>query len=124
MIALFYLAIGHDEYCDPSSTHWRRSGEAPAPLGLLERGVEGAAAGGEVFLLDEGASFAGAEFAVHAAVFPFDGERALVADAVQLADDFLEVDAAAAGATEIPAAAMIAEIEMAGEDAGAAVEGD
>src|SRR4051794_16966935 len=95
-----------------------------APLGFFKGGVEGAAAGGEVFLLDEGAGFAGAEFAVHAAVFPFDGERPLIADAVELADDLLEVDAAASGAAEIPAAAVIAEVEMAGEDASAAVERD
>src|ERR1044071_16214 len=94
--------------------------EACPTLGLLECGVEGAAAGGEVFLLDEGGGFAGAEFAVHAAVFPFDGERALVADAVELADDFFEVDASAAGAAEIPAAAVVAEVEVAGENAGAA----
>jgi len=75
-------------------------------------------------LLDEGAGFAGAKFAVHAAVFPFDGEGALVADAVQLADDLFEVDAAAAGAAEIPPATIVAEVEVAGENAGAAVERD
>src|SRR3954449_3444588 len=95
-----------------------------APLGFFKGGVEGAAAGGEVFLLDEGAGFAGAEFAVHAAVFPFDGERPLIADAVELADDLLEVDAAASGAAEIPAAAVIAEVEVAGKNAGAAIERD
>src|SRR5438477_1865903 len=86
--------------------------------------VERAAAGGEVLLLDEGAGFAGAELTVHAAVFPFDGERALIADAVELADDLFEVNASAAGAAEIPPAARVAEIEVTGEDARAAVERD
>src|SRR5690606_14586392 len=66
----------------------------------------------------------GALVAVHAAVFPFDGQGAGVADVVQRADDFLEVHAAAAQGTEVPAATRVAEVEVARKDARAAVELD
>src|SRR5262245_40855110 len=82
----------------------------PTTSGLLESRVEGPAAGGGVLLLCGAGRFAGAEFAVHGAVFPFGGERGLVADAVQLADDLLEVDRATTGAAEIPSAAVVAEV--------------
>src|SRR5690606_18612904 len=70
------------------------------------------------------AGLAGAMFAVHADVFPFDRERAVVADLVKRADDLLEIDAAATWRAEVPAAARVAEVEVAGQDAGAAVERD
>src|SRR5205807_2372729 len=89
-----------------------------------EGGVEGDFGGLEVELLDEGGSLAGAGFAVHAAVFPFDRERARVTGAVERADDLLEVHAAASGRAEVPAAARVAEAEVRGEDAGRAVQGD
>src|SRR5437763_676677 len=69
---------------------------------LFECGVERPAAGGEVFSLHERAGFAGHEFAVHATVFPLDGKRSLIADAIQPANDFLEVDGAAPGTAKIP----------------------
>src|SRR5690606_29448234 len=58
------------------------------------------------------------------AIFPFDAERALVAHAVQLADDLFEVDGAAAWAAEVPTAAGVAEVDVARQDAAAAVECD
>ena len=61
-----------------------------------ERRVEGHQARLEIEALQEFAGFGRAVFAVHAAVFPFDRERALVADPVQRADDLFEVDPAAA----------------------------
>ena len=103
----------------------RRSG--PTTAGgcgalLAERFVEDAVGLREVEGLDELAGFGGAELAVHGGVFPFDGERALVADDVQRADDLLEVDAAAAQAAEIPAASRRAEVQVRGQDAGLAVQ--
>ncbi len=59
--------------------------------------------------------------AVHATVFPFDGEGAAVADVVQGDDDFLEMDVAMAEGTEIPIAAGVGEIGMAAEYADGAV---
>jgi hypothetical protein len=46
--------------------------------------------------------------AVHLPVFPFDRERAGVAQVVERADDLLELDAAAAEAAEIPRAPRVA----------------
>ena len=47
-----------------------------------------------------------------------------VADLVQRADDLLEIDAAAARRAEFPAAARIAKLQMAAQNAAAAVERD
>src|SRR5439155_19803622 len=73
------------------------------PSGFFKSGIERSAAGGEVFLFDKGTGFTGAEFAVHAAVFPLNGKRPLIADAIQFANDFLEVHRAAARAAKVPA---------------------
>src|SRR5207253_10286157 len=62
----------------------------------------------EIEALDELAGVLGAKVAVHAAVLPFDGERAIVADLVERADDGFPVDAAVARRAEIPAAARVA----------------
>src|SRR5205807_8308804 len=75
----------------------------------------------EVDLFHEGGGFGGAVLSVHAAVFPFDRERALVADVVEGDDDLLEVDVAAAGGAEVPVAARVGEGGMAAEDADGAV---
>ena len=56
-------------------------------------------------------------FAVHPAVFPFNGERAGVLDIVQRDDDLLEVDVAAAGGAEIPVAGRVGECGVAAEHA-------
>ena len=63
-------------------------------------------------LLDEPSRLGGAVFAIHAAVFPLDRERAVVADVVERPRDLLEVDLSAAGRAEVPAAAGIAEVEV------------
>ena len=62
--------------------------------------------------------------ALHAGIFPFDGQRAIVMNSVQSANDFLEVDAAAANRAEFPTAARIAEFQMRTENASLAVEVD
>jgi hypothetical protein len=59
--------------------------------------------------------------ALHAAVFPFDAQRALVADVVEGDDHFLEVDVAAAGGAEVPVAACVGEGGVPAEDADRAV---
>ena len=56
----------------------------------FESSVESDVAGREVDLADERAGVLRTVFTVHAAVFAFDGERALIADAVQFADDLLD----------------------------------
>ena len=78
--------------------------------------------GREGLVAQEGERFAGAEFALHAAVFPFDGEGAFVADVVEGAQDGIQVHLAAPGGDEIPTAAGVAEGEVAGEAGVAAVE--
>src|SRR5688572_2674878 len=90
----------------------------------LERGVERDGAAGEVHAADEVDGLGGAVLAVHPGVFPLDGEGTLVADAVEGADDRLELDVAVAGRHEVPAAAAVAEVEVGGEDAVAAVDED
>src|SRR5262245_7226425 len=66
------------------------------PLRLLKCRVERPAAGGEILRPHEATSLARAEFALHAAVFPFDRKRPVVLSDVQGPDDLLEVHAAAA----------------------------
>ena len=61
--------------------------------------------------------------AVHATILPLHRERALVAGLVEGPDDLLEIDAAAARRTEVPAPAGIAEVDVAAEDPGAAIQG-
>ena len=56
--------------------------------------------------------------AIHAAVFPFDRQRPLVVDAVEGADDFLEIDIAAAQRAEVPIALAVAEFGVPAEDTG------
>ena len=63
-----------------------------------------------------------APLAVHPGVLPLDRERAFVADPVERAEHPLEVDVAVAGGDEVPAAAGGAEVGVAAEDGGAAVE--
>src|SRR5439155_7113063 len=88
-----------------------------------EGGVEGEFGGLEVERLDEAGGFAGAGLAVHAAVFPLHGERALVAPAVERSDDLLEVDSAAPRRAEIPSPPRVPEVEVRGDDPGGAVQG-
>src|SRR5262245_21292662 len=79
---------------------------------LLERGVEGPLAGGEVVLLDQRARFGRAELAVHAAIFPLHRQRTVVADTGKRAEDRPPLDAAVAGRYEVPAAPRIAKVEV------------
>ena len=69
-------------------------------------------------MADESDGFGRAVEAVHAGVFPLDAQGAGIAAVVEGADEFLEVDVAAAGGAEVPAAAGVAEGEMRAEDAG------
>lgn len=90
------------------------------PFGLfffVEGGVEGAVGGFEVGFFDEGGGFGGAVNAVHAGVFPLVGEGAFVADVVEGADDFLEVDGAVTKGAEVPVALVVAEVEVSAENA-------
>src|SRR5258708_2085539 len=82
-------------------------------LFLCELGVEGYCAGFEVCILGERAGLRGAVLAVHAAVFPFDGERALIVDVIERPDDLLEVDGAVPQGSEIPVPFGIAKVGMA-----------
>src|SRR5688572_8456007 len=71
-----------------------RNLKLPPRLRLLKRRIKRPPASSKILLFHEPAGLASAEFALHAAVFPFDGQWPLVADAVQLANDLLEVHAA------------------------------
>lgn len=87
-------------------------------LFLIERRVERSVAWLEVGALDEGGGFRCAVNPVHAGVFPFVGQGAVVADVVEGADDLLEVDATVTQGAEVPVALVVAEVEVAAEDAG------
>src|SRR6478672_11855030 len=65
-----------------------------------ERGVEGGVRRPEVDLLHECARFTRAGLAVHADVLPLDRERAVVLRRVEVPDDLLELDLAAADRAE------------------------
>src|SRR5690606_35564586 len=60
----------------------------------IELGVKSDVATFEIELAQEGGGLGGAMLAVHAGVFPFDAERALVVHIVQGNDDLLKVDVA------------------------------
>jgi hypothetical protein len=91
-------------------------------LFLVKGRIESPTAGCKVETFDEAGGFGGTELAVHAAVFPFDAQGALVADVVEGADDLFKVDTAATWAAEIPTSARIAKVEVTAEDARFAVE--
>src|ERR1700722_8324429 len=101
----------------------RRSRETWLEIRLVpvELGVEGDGGGFEVQFADEGGAFGGSVFAVHAAVFPFNAEGAVVMDVVEGGDNFFKIDAAATDAAEIPEAAGVAEGGVSAEDADGAV---
>ncbi|OQB35287.1 MAG: hypothetical protein BWY06_03204 [Candidatus Latescibacteria bacterium ADurb.Bin168] len=63
-------------------------------------------------------------FTVHAAVFPFNRKRPLVANVVQSTNDLFEVHRAASHAPEIPGPPVISEIEMRAEDTPFAIKFD
>src|SRR5689334_19883359 len=99
----------------------------PAPPAIatrltLERGVERHRGGGEVGRAHERERVRGAPVAVHAGVLPLDRERALVADPVQGTEEVLEVDVAVTGGDEVPAARVLAEVQVAAEDRATPVE--
>src|SRR5947209_20590882 len=75
--------------------------EAGASL-TRERGIECGARRLEVHRAHELARLLGAVLAVHADVLPLHRERTFVLHRVELADDLLEVDAAAAERAELP----------------------
>src|SRR5215212_11118097 len=100
----------------------------PTPIeslmsGLLrESGVEGNFRRREVGPPHERERVRRSPVAVHTGVLPLDRERAAVADSVERAEHLLEVDVAVPRRHEVPAAALLAEVEVAAEDRGAAVE--
>src|SRR5438552_11018932 len=71
----------------------------------------------EIDLPDKLARLLRSVFAVHAGVFPFDRQRALVPDIVEGDDDFFEVNIAVAEGAEVPVSARISEGRMPAEDA-------
>ncbi len=75
----------------------------------------------EIQFADEGAAFGRAVDAIHAAILPFHGERAAIANVVQRDNDFLEVDVAVAERAEIPEAARVGEIRVAAKHADRAI---
>src|ERR1051325_4845378 len=76
----------------------------------------------EIQPLDELARFLGGEFGVHAGVAQLDGERAIVADGVQGADDRFPIDAAVPRRAELPAAPHVAVGLIRIQDAALAIE--
>src|SRR5690349_8119892 len=86
--------------------------------------VEGDRRGREVGLAQEADGVRRAPLAVHARVLPLDRERAVVADAVQDAEERLEVDVAVAGRDEGPPTVSLAEVDVRAEDRPAPVEHD
>src|SRR4029453_8628969 len=72
-----------------------------------ERCVEAGLRGGEVVLFQGGEGFGGAVEAVHAGVFPFDADGAVVADRGQGAEGGFPGHVPASGGDEVPATARI-----------------
>ena len=72
--------------------------------------------GREVGLPHERERVLRAPLAIHPAVLPLDRQRPGVADPVQRAEELLEVDVAVAGRDEVPAARLLAEVEVRAED--------
>ena len=72
--------------------------------------------------MDEGEGILCTPFSVHARIFPFDREWSLVADAVELANDGLEIDVTVSGGDEVPTSLLLAEVEVRAQDTGAAIE--
>src|SRR3954447_2704425 len=93
-------------------------------FGPLEGRVEGHRRGREVRLAQEADGIRRAPFAVHARVLPLDRQRAVVADAVEDAEERLEVDVAVTGRDEGPAAVGLAEVDVRAEDRAPAIEHD
>src|SRR6218665_2185520 len=89
--------------------------------GAREYGVECVGGWLEVQPLAEGRTLGGAMHAVHAVVFPFHRQRALVAAVVERDDDGFEVDHAAPHAAKIPIAPRIAKAGVAAKHAHRAV---
>ena len=72
--------------------------------------------------LDEFTGLGRPVLALHAAVFPLHRERTAVADMVERANDFFEINAAVTERAEVPAALWFAEVQVRTEDAVAAVD--
>src|SRR5690606_27660742 len=121
------LPTEHTEYTEESDSEFRvfcvfRGQKGFGLLVLLvEGGVEGDVAAGEVEFANEGGGLGGAVDAVHADVLPFHGERALVSCVVECDDDVLKLHVAAADGAEVPGAAGVAEGGVTAEDADVAV---
>jgi len=89
---------------------------------FLENAASNAALfGAKIQFADEGAAFRRAVNAIHSAIFPFDRERAAIADVVQRDDDVFKFNVAVAERAEIPEAARVGEIRVAAEHADRAV---
>jgi len=86
-------------------------------IGLIEGCIESDGAAGEVQTADETGGFCTSMNAVHADIFPLDGERTTVADIIECDDEILKLDVTAAGRTEVPEASGIAKVSVATEDA-------
>src|SRR5260370_18879698 len=81
-------------------------------LPLLERGVERDAGGSEVGAANHGQRVGCAPVSVHARVFPFDRQRAVVPDSVQGADQRFEVHVAMARRAEGPSPVGLADVDV------------
>src|SRR5690606_38911072 len=92
-----------------------------APVSVAELRVERDLRAREIDRADELARLARAVLAIHAAVFPLDRERAVVADVVERDDDALEIDVAVSERAEVPVAARIREGGVPAEDADGAI---
>src|SRR5512138_1630235 len=87
-----------------------------------ERSVKGDVGCCKVLRLDHLQRFGGAPLTVHAAIFPFDGQRAIVAEAVQGSDQAIPLHITMSWRNKVPPAAMIAKVKMAAQDAVSAVQ--
>ncbi len=78
----------------------------------------------EIEVAHEFAGLDSPELAIHSGIFPLHGERALITDRIEFADNILEIDLPPSETAEIPAPARLVEIEVAGQNARAAIQGD
>src|SRR5216683_6983543 len=91
-------------------------------LPLLECGVERDAGRSEIGSAHKSQRVRRTPIAVHARVFPFDRQRAVVSDSVQGADQRFEVHVAVARRDEGPTPIRLTEVDVRAEDRPASVE--
>src|SRR6056297_3144997 len=92
--------------------------KAAKPLLALKRIIKSHIAGFEVNTANKFTGLPGPVLTVHAAVFPFHGERTVVIDPVEGTDDLLEIHIASSGTHEVPVPPPVPEFQVSAKHPG------